>query len=1131
MTIKRILSFFVVAVISFAGTISSAQAVSFADYVYQNVRRGNVKAVKPYLAKGYSIDAVNPEGMSALCQAVVNKDYITYQRLRQLGASSNKDCMKRVDNRVSKSYEAKPVVQSSAATTTTKVSSSDHTTAYVVGGVLAAGAVAALALSGSGGGSHKHKKSSEIICNEGEAFVNGKCVSTSCPEGKIWNGSECEDIECPENYHLSGNDCVPDDVDCPVGTRLVNGKCQPIECPPNTHLIGNLCVADDDVEIDEEENDGEIYGIGSEDESIFNLFSSPSYPDDEASILLKNKGNADVYGMYGYSGEVFNSYVVGTNNGFDNPKPVGTGNITIEDEGNGTVYGMYSHIADITQYKEAINASAWNNGTAYSNIDITHSGGGKTYGLAGDVRAYNSYSVYGGSAYGNINIKGDGDLYGIYGYVAAVNAVTPFYGQISKGDINIHSDGNGDVYGLMINKDNIPGAGAGDQNLASWFAFNAYSGGGDVEGTINIYNKGNGNVYGMYGGQQLYNAMSYSGTDEHGNPNNTAIGKINILNFGNGNVYGMYLPESDNKAVVVNVNQDGSESYINLTNTGSGVVTGMRGGRYNTITNSGEININNLGSGTAVGIYGEENSRITNSGVINIKREAFIDEEDGLVHQPASAVGGTAYGIYAESGAAVLNSGTINITNAANGAGIYLESGATLENSGTVKFNGAEDSIQQDGAVIDIYNTGRSLASVNLSSFGKGKVILGQGGQFFADSISGDMDVSEKVVQDGFDNQYVVSGALQANNIEQLNLASKSALFTAGTAANDDSGFDVVLERKNFDEVLKDKSAAQFLEQNYQAQNNEELYNYLKSAENKQVLNERSDNVLGKDLLPGFREENTMLHRQFNRQFSDYLFNYPSQHYMGGYKYLDISRDAHGGLTGSDATAHAAYGMVKGRASNGITYGLGATVAQLKSDYDNHSTRKSNTFGLWLPVGYNFRNGTTWFSKAYAGYEDGSYDRRTGLEKYSSDLNSYQYGLSNELRHDIGLGGGFNFTPTAELNLLGMHQDGFDEGRRVGAVHSQDIDSLSLEGGLGAYLSKSVRFSNNHQLGIQIGGIYYVEFLDPDDDITASMSGMAGKYKIVHDDDDTRGVVALRVNYNYKNMMLYGRLEKETNNS
>jgi len=1161
MMIKRFISAFLLFGIA-VGLAMPAHAISFADYAYLAARHGKISTLYPYIAKGYSIDAVNPDGMTALCQAVVSKDTRAYQRLKALGASSNVDCMNRIDAKTRAFYDRGYTPAVTRASATQSAISSD-TAKYAGIGLLAAGGIAtAVVLANNSGHSHKTHKTcpagthlvgdtcvADHKCVEGEHWDGTKCVPMDCPAGTHLVGSQCvkddtcptgqkmvDDvcvpIECNEGYHLEGDACVMDNPECPTGQRKEGDVCVPIVCPENTHLVGNDCVADENIDIDHSGDDN-LVGIGSDAEDVFNLLSTTRYPNSESSILLKNNGNGDVYGVYGYRGEVFNSYVVGYNSqGNKNKKPVGTGNITITDNGSGTVYGMYSHISDITQYKEAINASGHNDGTAYGNINITHNGG-DTYGLLGDVRAYNTFASYGGNAYGNINIDAtNGNTYGIYGYVAATNGLTPFYGNLAKGKINLTQNGTGDVFGMAISKDDIPGAGAGGGDLESWFAFNSYAQSGVVEGDINIRNFGNGNAYGMYGGRQLYNAMSYGGQTEEGDYTSHAIGRINILNTGK-DAYGMYLPDEDEKGILANVNENNSESYINIVNASNRVATGLRGGKKTSILNSGEININNLKDGTAVGIYGEQNSIIKNSGKINIYRQNYTDEIDGTIYTADGRTGGKAYGIYAESGAEVNNSGTITISNAASGSGIYLESGATLVNTGVVKFNGVDNSIVTDGQHIDIYGVGgaNSGASIELSSLGGGEVILGKGGQFYADKLSGEMGVSEQTVLGSFDDEYTLSEALQIQNGDGLRLASKSAMFDADKQQNNAGGYDVVLTRKDFNSLVDDENVAQFLENNYEAENNADLYDSLKTASSARAINKAAANFAGSDVIPSFRQEDALVYRRLSRQFNDSLFNRPEEHYLGGYKYIDVSMDKDGTLEGSDGTAHAAYGMVKGEAENGITYGLGATVAQLKTDYDNGSNRKSNIFGLWLPVGYDFHNGTKWFSKAYVGYEDGSYDRKTALGKYSSDINSYQYGLSNELRHDIGLGGGLKLSPVAELNLLGIYQDGFDEGNRANAIHSDSVNSLSLEGGLGAYLSKEFEFSPDNKLGLQIGGIYYVEFLAPDDGTDATIRGMSGKYKISHKFDDDHAALSARVNYKYKNVLLYGEIEKDTGNS
>ena len=115
--------------------------------------------------------------------------------------------------------------------------------------------------------------------------------------------------------------------------------------------------------------------------------------------------------------------------------------------------------------------------------------------------------------------------------------------------------------------------------------------------------------------------------------------------------------------------------------------------------------------------------------------------------------------------------------------------------------------------------------------------------------------------------------------------------------------------------------------------------------------------------------------------------------------------------------------------------------------------------------------------------------------------------------------------------MLGIYQDGANEGSAEGALHIDSGNSLSLEGGIGAYLTKEMIFDDNNKLGIQIGGVYYVEFLDPDDGMDARISGMNGKYRLKNKPQDDRAVFSFRADYTYKDFMLYAVIEQETGGS
>lgn len=131
---------------AFLCAAGSAEAASFADYVYQNAKTGNIAGIKNYLRRGYSIDAVSPNGYTALCFAVDNNDYRAYSRIRNLGADETHSCMRRVnaDNAADLAQRYDAVAANSGRTAF--AGGSDDTMKYVAAGAAVAGAATAVAL-------------------------------------------------------------------------------------------------------------------------------------------------------------------------------------------------------------------------------------------------------------------------------------------------------------------------------------------------------------------------------------------------------------------------------------------------------------------------------------------------------------------------------------------------------------------------------------------------------------------------------------------------------------------------------------------------------------------------------------------------------------------------------------------------------------------------------------------------------------------------------------------------------------------------------------------------------------------------------------------------------------------------
>ena len=355
------------------GVVRKAEALSFAEYAYQRARVGQVAQITGYMQRGYPIDAISSNGYTALCYATEAGDYGAYRLLRRLGANAAHRCMQAVDADNATNFAQRYQPEASAVAKKAAEEKVNPMWQYAaVGGIVAGGAAAVAWWANEDDNDNK-----VMTCPTGQELVDGVCVP----------------IECPEGSQLIGNECVMEG-DCPTGQRPVGGECVPIECPEGTVLQGNACVSVG-ISIDNE-NDNDVFGIKSPDEDVFNLYSTPKYPDDEATITIKNKGNGDVTGIYGL-GNVFNSFMIKTDDAEKvNPLDSGVGNIIINNTGSGNVYGVFSRIEDVMHLKEAYNAYSYNNGKAYGNIDITHTGGGSSFGIFGDVRAYNARAEYGG---------------------------------------------------------------------------------------------------------------------------------------------------------------------------------------------------------------------------------------------------------------------------------------------------------------------------------------------------------------------------------------------------------------------------------------------------------------------------------------------------------------------------------------------------------------------------------------------------------------------------------------------------------------------------------------------------------------------------------------------------------------
>jgi len=616
----------------------------------------------------------------------------------------------------------------------------------------------------------------------------------------------------------------------------------------------------------------------------------------------------------------------------------------------------------------------------------------------------------------------------------------------------------------------------------------------------NITSSGNEDVYGLKGTSNLENAVD----DVTGE-----AGAINITHNSTGKAVGLY---GEGNGTVANR----SGASINIANNTDGTAVGMHTSLGGTAINEGTITITgNLNTGTAIGIYGEGANRIINA-------------ENAIIN----VTSGNAYGIYLKDGnnSEITNAGTI-YANGDNAHGIYVDENAhnaTIINTGSIYLNGT------NAGDAGITLNGGTLRNMSLMSFNgaanlndlNGLIYLEDGGVYQAESLEGDLNVGTSNVLGGNQDTYVNEGALQADNIDNLNLASESAMFTARATTNaNGNGNDVVLERKDFAEFTPNESIANYLEDNYRAGNMEEMYDEIKSQRSQPNVNLAIAKDLGYDIFPNFADENYLTLKSLNRNITDTVLTPTDEvnRVVAGTDYINLETDNKGFLSGYDLDATSMYTFGDKRLDNQNRLGLGLSITRLTSDYDRGGDRKLTIFNLFVPYMHKFTDNLRLASILSAGYGNGEYDRENNHE---SDITDIFYGWTNELRYTMDLNGFAELEPALMLNALGYTEDGFDEGHGAGAIESKKTHNMSVEGGVGLFLKKKVSLEKYGRLGFKIGGAYYREMADPYDDIEARNRGAHGWYKIndyanIYDRD--RALLEAAVDYEYKNIGLYAK--------
>ncbi len=758
--------------------------------------------------------------------------------------------------------------------------------------------------------------------------------------------------------------------------------------------------------------------------------------------------------------------------------------ISVNNTEERNVYGLSWNGGEIDE--QMTNAGWKSDGT----IMITNKGNGNVYGMWGKGMEYmdNASNGFGGKII--IDNEGDGDVYGMWGTGNDYfyNMCISWAYSDGTGLLSIKNKGNGDVYG-------IHSQGGADYG----FIDVAWAG----RGMLDIYNEGDGNIYGLFGDKNVHTVYADTVSEYL---NSQAI--IQITNMGNGDSYALF---GNNAHLVSNetlIASGATIPYANnaiyMTNNGRGTAVGM----YNNgeaIYNSGIITINNNGSGNAIGIFSAgENTNVLNSGTITLNNTESAN---------------LAIGIYAKGGN-VVNTGKIIINGTENAYGIYAEDGATVYNTGSIqigdyvyKGNGAlENFIYLNGA--SLVNIGKVEATV--LNFGtSGNYSLGKNGNYTGETATGILNIESSVVNGSFDQEYTLTNALDIKDTSQLKLVSNSALFDARLAEN---GSDVIMTKKAFNTLTPNNSLASFLEQNYALGHNEAFYNELKNLGSALDFQKGLNNLTGKEVLDRFSYEDLTAVREMNLAMNQQMFANEDKNIFTTQGNLNQFSFKNGKASSGQ------FALSNKKISPNLWVGYAMSVTRLNTNDEVHNnTRNASLFQMAIPFHFN-GNGVKMISTPMAGFARGHYNR-TGFNdtSYKGTIEKRLFGVMNEIRYPLSVGG-FELSPTIELNAIAYNQRGGEEHKPY-SLTIQSENNLSVEAGVGLYAAKQYDLSSEAKLNLNAGMMLYREFADPYN-MKLGMQGMSGHFNLYDEDRSSyRGVARLGLDYQTKDLDIYGSIQ------
>lgn len=653
-------------------------------------------------------------------------------------------------------------------------------------------------------------------------------------------------------------------------------------------------------------------------------------------------------------------------------------------------------------------------------------------------------------------------------------------------------------------------------------------------GVINVTGEGAAGMFTFGGSGRIRNK------DEKAD--SSAIGRIIVSGD---NSYGMYATgtgssaENNGEIQVTGKNSYGmfADNGATATNNGTIYVTGA--GSYGMRATNGAKAINNGKIYINPGSYG---IRVTNGGTY---------ENNGTVENNYSSMS-INDSRTSDSTSGILSQGTAPTAPTPpteNELDLASEDEDDVENSSFVAEISPQNSqsggsLLEDSIIIDenstFVNNGTLLTNedINFDNLTKAK---GSSFQVTSSSIiagnsfSGNVVANAEIVTTNENlREYSTENSFLGED-NGLTVTSGSYMFNANTFSSPSSSgsIGIVMAMRDFNDIMEDKKLGDYLSSNYDNGNRVAMFNRMKVATHKAQYDKIVNDELGLDFVPSLAKQNMDFNRDFTAQLNDEIFENlknSRKDFITGIQYYHHRNSSYDGLEGYKSNGSNLYSLYNEDVSNTVNYGLGMSIGTNTSKFDDDSSTYQAMAQVYVPVALSSGD-TTFVTMPQFGAGYGRYKRKVeGDKTHRANISSYTYGVSNQLRRGFEFEG-LTIEPVAEINVLGLYSGKIKEKDNM-FVKSQN--AVSIEGGLGLYLGKSIEYANSSTLRLRFGGTYYREMNNPYQRISAGFADADGYYNMHgYNNSHDRGVISLKADYGWRHFNFYIKaaeyIEKNSN--